>query len=61
VLKVNGNEAASGVVPVGAPLGFTANDCLDLGIDLGTGAVQVQWPDRAGAGELQEMNRPVRP
>jgi len=24
VLKVNGNEAASGVVPVGAPLGFTA-------------------------------------
>jgi len=36
VLKVNGNEAASGVVPVGAPLGFTANDCLDLGIDLGS-------------------------
>jgi len=24
VLKVTGNEAASGVVPVGAPLGFTA-------------------------------------
>ena len=36
VLKVNGREVASGVVPVSAPLGFTANDCLDFGIDLGS-------------------------
>ena len=36
VLKVNGNEVASGVVPVSAPLIFTANDCLDFGIDLGS-------------------------
>ena len=36
VLKVNGNEVASGVVPVSAPLMFTANDCLDFGIDLGS-------------------------
>jgi hypothetical protein len=36
VLKVNGKEIASGVVPVSAPLIFTANDCLDFGIDLGS-------------------------
>ena len=36
VLKVDGREVASGVVPVSAPLIFTANDCLDFGIDLGS-------------------------
>jgi hypothetical protein len=36
VLKVNGSEVASGVVPVSAQLGFTANDCLDFGVDLGS-------------------------
>lgn len=36
VLKVNGREAASGVVPVSARLVFTANDCLDIGSDLGS-------------------------
>ena len=53
VLKVNGNEVASGVVPVSAPLIFTANDCLDFGIDLGSpvglsttiGPLQIQWQD----------------
>ena len=35
-MKVNGKEVASGVVPVSAPLGFTANDCLDFGTDLGS-------------------------
>jgi hypothetical protein len=30
VLKANGKEVASGVVPVSAPLMFTANDCLDF-------------------------------
>ncbi len=36
VLKTNGVVAASGQVPVSAPLLFTANDCLDIGTDLGS-------------------------
>ena len=36
VLRVNGQEVASGRVPVSAPLMFTANDCLDIGTDLGS-------------------------
>ena len=36
VMRVNGKEVASGVVPVSAPLMFTANDCLDFGVDLGS-------------------------
>ncbi len=35
-LKVNGKLFATGMVPVSAPLGFTANDCLDIGIALGS-------------------------
>ncbi len=35
-IKVNGAEAASGTVPISAPLLFTANDCLDIGTDLGS-------------------------
>jgi hypothetical protein len=31
-LKVNGKEVAKGTVPVSAPLAFTANDYLDIGI-----------------------------
>ena len=46
VLKVNGKEVASGVVPVSAPLMFTANDCLDFGIDLGS-PVGIEYYDRA--------------
>ena len=46
VLKVNGNEVASGVVPVSAPLIFTANDCLDFGIDLGS-PVGIEYYDQA--------------
>jgi len=46
VLKVNGKEVASGVVPVSAPLGFTANDCLDFGIDLGS-PVGLEYYDKA--------------
>lgn len=34
-LKVNGAVVGTGLVPVSAPLGFTANDCLDIGIALG--------------------------
>ena len=46
VLKVNGAEVASGVVPVSAPLIFTANDCLDFGIDLGS-PVGIEYYDQA--------------
>ena len=46
VLKVNGKEVASGVVPVSAPLGFTANDGLDFGIDLGS-PVGIEYYDQA--------------
>jgi arylsulfatase A-like enzyme len=46
VLKVDGREAASGVVPVSAPLMFTANDCLDFGIDLGS-PVGLEYYDQA--------------
>jgi arylsulfatase len=35
-LTVNGKLFAAGVVPVSAPLLFTANDCLDIGIALGS-------------------------
>ena len=35
-LRVNGKSVATGVVPVSAPLLFTANDCLDIGIALGS-------------------------
>jgi hypothetical protein len=36
VLEVNGQEVAKGRVPISAPLLFTANDCLDIGTDLGS-------------------------
>ncbi|MGZ3334519.1 MAG: arylsulfatase [Isosphaeraceae bacterium] len=35
-MKVNGKLIAEGRVPVSAPLLFTANDCLDIGTDLGS-------------------------
>jgi len=56
-LRVNGKSVATGVVPVSAPLLFTANDCFDIGIGLRLarvarlsrqGAVQVQRRDRKG-------------
>jgi arylsulfatase A-like enzyme len=46
VLKVNGKEVASGVVPVSAPLAFTANDALDFGVDLGS-PVGIEYYDQA--------------
>ena len=46
VIKVNGKEVAKGRVPVSAPLGFTANDCLDIGMDLGS-PVSVDYFDNA--------------
>jgi arylsulfatase len=35
-LKVNGQVVATGQVPISAPLLFTANDCLDIGIAHGS-------------------------
>ena len=35
-MKVNGEVVATGQVPISAPLVFTANDCLDIGIALGS-------------------------
>jgi len=46
VLKVNGKEVGSGVVPASAPVGFTANDALDFGIDLGS-PVGIEYYDHA--------------
>jgi len=46
VLKVDGKEVASGQVPVSAPLGFTANDALDFGVDLGS-PVGIEYYDQA--------------
>jgi arylsulfatase len=46
LLKVNGKAVASGTVPVSAPLGFTANDALDFGIDLGS-PVGIEYYDQA--------------
>lgn len=46
IMKVNGREVAKGTVPVSAPLTFTANDCLDIGTDLGS-PVSVDYFDQA--------------
>ena len=45
-IKVNGKEVAGGQVPMTAPLTFTANDCLDVGSDLGS-PVSLDYFDEA--------------
>ncbi|QDH71832.1 arylsulfatase [Lysobacter alkalisoli] len=45
-LKVNGKAVAEGTVPVSAPLLFTANDCLDIGVALGS-PVSLDYCDKA--------------
>ena len=45
-MKVNGKIVAEGKVPVSAPLLFTANDCLDIGTDLGS-PVSLDYFDNA--------------
>lgn len=45
-LKVNGTVVAEGTVPVSAPLLFTANDCLDIGVALGS-PVSLDYCDKA--------------
>jgi arylsulfatase len=45
-IKVNGQVVATGQVPISAPLLFTANDCLDIGIALGS-PVSLDYRDKA--------------
>ncbi len=45
-MKVNGEVFATGQVPISAPLLFTANDCLDIGIALGS-PVSLDYYDKA--------------
>ena len=65
-MKVNGKDVAEGKVPVSAPLLFTANDCLDIGIDLGS-PVSLDYYDNAPFkfnGKIEKVrawNTSVRP
>jgi len=43
---VNGKRVAEGRVPISAPLLFTANDCLDIGVALGS-PVSLDYYDKA--------------
>ena len=45
-MKVNGKIAAEGTVPVSTPICFTANECLDIGIALGS-PVSLDYYDKA--------------
>ena len=45
-MSVNGEDYASDKIPISAPLIFSANDCLDIGICLG-GPVSLDYYDRA--------------
>ncbi len=45
-LRVNGETVAEGTVPISAPLLFTANDCLDIGIAHGS-PVSLDYHDKA--------------
>jgi arylsulfatase A-like enzyme len=58
VMRVNDDVVASGVVPVSAPLLFSANDCLDIGRCLG-GAVSLDYFDElpfAFTGTIDHVN-----
>ena len=58
IIKANGAEVARGKVPVSAPLMFTANDCLDIGTDLGS-PVSVDYFDKAPFafnGKIQQVH-----
>jgi arylsulfatase len=45
-ITANGEEVASGQVPISAPLLFSANECLDIGTCLGS-PVSLDYYDRA--------------
>ncbi len=58
VIRVDGEEYASGVVPISVPLSFTANDCLDIGTCLGS-PVSLDYYDKAPFafnGTIQKVN-----
>ena len=57
-MKVNGTVVAKGQVPISAPLLFTANDCLDIGTDLGS-PVSLDYYDKAPFkfnGKIQQVH-----
>ena len=57
-IKVNGKRVAEGRVPISAPLLFTANDCLDIGVALGS-PVSLDYYDKAPFkfnGRIEQMN-----
>jgi arylsulfatase len=45
-MKVDGKVVAEGTAPISAPLLFTANDCLNIGIALGS-PVSLDYSDKA--------------
>ena len=56
--KVGPLEVGPGIVPISAPLGFTANDCLDIGTDLGS-PVSLDYFDKAPFkfnGKIEKVN-----
>ncbi|MBV8161956.1 MAG: arylsulfatase, partial [Acidimicrobiia bacterium] len=57
-ITVNGDPYGGGQVPISAPLAFTANDCLDVGICLGS-PVSLDYHDKAPFpfnGTIHNMN-----
>jgi hypothetical protein len=44
-MKVNGDVVAEGTLPVSVPIAFTATECLDIGISLGS-AVSPDYYDK---------------
>jgi arylsulfatase len=56
-MKVNGRQVATGKVPITAPFAFTANDCLDIGSDLGSPVSLDYFDDAPFAfkGEIEEV------
>ena len=57
-IKVNGEVAARGRVPVSAALLFTANDCLDVGVALGS-PVSLDYREKAPFkfnGKIEQMH-----
>ena len=55
-IKVNGDVVATGQVPISAPLIFTANDCLDIGIAHGS-PVSLDYYDKAPLSSTERSNR----
>jgi arylsulfatase len=45
-MRANGKVVGEGTVPISAPLLFTANDCLDIGVSLGS-PVSLDYHDKA--------------